>query len=106
MKRAGRNAADEGAFAAADLRPALPAIAVPRLFLWRHGRTEWNAAGRFQGYFELMEMEMMQRAGMTPAQVLAASTRAFSRGTSFNTEMSISISPRLIDGRLYCFATN
>ena len=32
-------------------------------------------AGRFQGYFELMEMEMMQRAGMTPKQVLAASTR-------------------------------
>ncbi len=32
-------------------------------------------AGRFQGYFELMEMEMMQRAGMTPKQVLVASTR-------------------------------
>ena len=32
-------------------------------------------AGRFQGYFELMEMEMMQRAGLTPKQVLAASTR-------------------------------
>jgi imidazolonepropionase-like amidohydrolase len=32
-------------------------------------------AGRFQGYFELMEMEMMQRAGLTPKQVLAAATR-------------------------------
>jgi imidazolonepropionase-like amidohydrolase len=32
-------------------------------------------AGRFQGYFELMEMEMMQEAGLTPKQVLAASTR-------------------------------
>jgi len=32
-------------------------------------------AGRFQGYFELMEMEMMQRAGLTPKQVLASATR-------------------------------
>ena len=31
---------------------ALPAIAVPRLFLWRHGRTEWNATGRFQGQLD------------------------------------------------------
>ena len=31
--------------------------------------------GRFQGYFELMEMEMYQRAGLTPKQVIAASTR-------------------------------
>jgi len=36
-------------------------------------------AGRFQGYFELMEMEMMQRAGLTPKQVLAASTRNAAR---------------------------
>jgi imidazolonepropionase-like amidohydrolase len=36
-------------------------------------------AGRFQGYFELMEMEMMQRAGLTPKQVIAASTRDAAR---------------------------
>jgi imidazolonepropionase-like amidohydrolase len=32
------------------------------------------APGRFQGYFEHMEMHMMAEAGMTPAQVLRAST--------------------------------
>jgi imidazolonepropionase-like amidohydrolase len=32
------------------------------------------APGRFQGYFEHLELEMMQEAGMTPQQVLRAAT--------------------------------
>jgi imidazolonepropionase-like amidohydrolase len=41
--------------------------------------TDTGPTGRFQGYFELMEMEMMARAGMTPRQVLRASTSGAAR---------------------------
>jgi glucosyl-3-phosphoglycerate phosphatase len=29
-----------------------PPLPVPRLVIWRHGRTEWNASGRFQGQLD------------------------------------------------------
>jgi probable phosphoglycerate mutase len=32
--------------------PPSPDLAVPRLVLWRHGRTEWNVTGRFQGQMD------------------------------------------------------
>jgi imidazolonepropionase-like amidohydrolase len=41
--------------------------------------TDTGPAGRFQGYFELMELELMAQAGLTPKQVLAAATREAAR---------------------------
>jgi imidazolonepropionase-like amidohydrolase len=41
--------------------------------------TDTGPAGRFMGYFELMELELMAKAGMTPKQVLIASTRDAAR---------------------------
>ena len=37
--------------------------------------TDTGPVGRFQGYFELMEMEMMVDAGLAPRHVLASATR-------------------------------
>ncbi len=41
--------------------------------------TDTGPAGRFQGYFELMELELMAKAGLSPAQVLASATRTAAR---------------------------
>jgi imidazolonepropionase-like amidohydrolase len=41
--------------------------------------TDTGPIGRFQGYFELMEMELMVKAGMTPRQAIAAATRDAAR---------------------------
>jgi imidazolonepropionase-like amidohydrolase len=38
-----------------------------------------NLVGRWQGYFEHTEMEMMAKAGMTPAQTIAAATSGAAR---------------------------
>jgi hypothetical protein len=43
--------------------------------------------GRFQGYFEWMEMEMMVRAGLTPRQVLASATRDAARCMKLDGEL-------------------
>jgi imidazolonepropionase-like amidohydrolase len=41
--------------------------------------TDTGPPARFQGYFELMELEMMAKAGLTPRQVLASATRDAAR---------------------------
>jgi imidazolonepropionase-like amidohydrolase len=41
--------------------------------------TDTGPAGRFQGYFELMELELMVKAGLTPRQALQSATRDAAR---------------------------
>lgn len=41
--------------------------------------TDTGPTGRFQGYFELMELELMVKAGLTPRQALSAATRDAAR---------------------------
>ena len=41
--------------------------------------TDTGPAGRFQGYFELMELELMAKAGMPPKQILQSATRDAAR---------------------------
>jgi imidazolonepropionase-like amidohydrolase len=41
--------------------------------------TDTGPPARFQGYFELMELELMAGAGLTPRQVLASATRDAAR---------------------------
>ncbi len=50
----------------------VPALPVPRLVLWRHGRTEWNAAGRFQGQLDPPLDEVGRRQARRAAPHLAA----------------------------------
>jgi imidazolonepropionase-like amidohydrolase len=41
--------------------------------------TDTGPTGRFQGYFELMELELMVKAGLTPRQALTSATRDAAR---------------------------
>ncbi len=41
--------------------------------------TDTGPPARFQGYFELMELELMAKAGLSPKQVLASATRDAAR---------------------------
>ena len=41
--------------------------------------TDTGPMGRFQGYFELMELELMAESGLTPREVLRAATRDAAR---------------------------
>jgi imidazolonepropionase-like amidohydrolase len=43
--------------------------------------------GRFVGYFELMEMELMAKAGLTPQQILVSATRDAARCLRIDKEL-------------------
>src|SRR4051812_21044390 len=49
--------------------------------------TDTGPPARFQGYFELMELEMMAGAGLTPKQVLASATRDAARCMKLDAEV-------------------
>jgi imidazolonepropionase-like amidohydrolase len=49
--------------------------------------TDTGPPARFQGYFELMELEMMAKAGLTPQKVLAAATRDAARCMKLDREV-------------------
>jgi imidazolonepropionase-like amidohydrolase len=49
--------------------------------------TDTGPTGRFQGYFELMELELMVKAGMTPKQVITAATRDAARCMKIDREL-------------------
>jgi imidazolonepropionase-like amidohydrolase len=49
--------------------------------------TDTGPPARFQGYFELMELELMAKAGLTPKQVLASATRDAARCMKLDREL-------------------
>lgn len=49
--------------------------------------TDTGPTGRFQGYFELMELELMAKAGMSPRQILTAATRDAARCMKLDTQL-------------------
>jgi len=49
--------------------------------------TDTGPPARFQGYFELMELELMAKAGLTPRQVLASATRDAARCMKIDREV-------------------
>ena len=51
--------------------------------------TDSGPPGRFQGYFEHVEMEMMQRSGLTPLQVLVSATREAARCTRLEKDLGV-----------------
>ena len=57
--------------------PAGPELRVPRLLIWRHGRTEWNATGRFQGQLDApLDAEGRAQAARVAPQLIAAGLSA------------------------------
>jgi imidazolonepropionase-like amidohydrolase len=49
--------------------------------------TDTGPTGRFQGYFELLELELMVKAGLSPRQALAAATRDAARCLKIDREL-------------------
>jgi probable phosphoglycerate mutase len=90
---------------------ALPAIAVPRLLLWRHGRTEWNASGRFQGQLDppldevgrnqaVLAAPHLVAAGLEPEGTVVVSSDLSRAAETAATLVALLGVPLLFDARL------
>jgi probable phosphoglycerate mutase len=92
---------------------------VPRLLVWRHGRTAWNAAGRFQGQLD-PPLDAVGRAqadraapylratGLSPADTVVVSSdlvRAAATATALTDLLGIPlrIDPRLREHGMGCW---
>ncbi|TYP87536.1 histidine phosphatase family protein [Blastococcus xanthinilyticus] len=62
--------------------PGLPELPVTRLVVWRHGRTAWNAAGRFQGQLDPPLDEVGRAQAVHAAPHLVASAALAGRSTA------------------------
>jgi probable phosphoglycerate mutase len=68
---------------------ALPGpLRVPRLVLWRHGRTEWNAAGRFQGRMDPPLDEVGRRQAVESVPHLVESARLDGNAVVVSSDLS------------------
>lgn len=67
------------------MTPALPVLPMSRLVLWRHGRTGWNATGRFQGQLDppldevgrnqaILAAPHLVAAGLAPEETVVVSS--------------------------------
>ena len=88
-----------------------PALPVPRLVLWRHGQTEWNATGRFQGQLDppLDEVGRNQAAlaaphlvatGLPPERTVVVSSDLSRAAETAATLTALLGVPLLLDPRL------
>jgi probable phosphoglycerate mutase len=82
----------------ADALPPLSDLPVPRLVLWRHGRTEWNVSGRFQGQLDppLDDVGRAQVARSAP-QLAAGLPRARSVVVTSDLERAVDTATPLAD---------
>ncbi|MCU1617498.1 MAG: hypothetical protein JWO98_5038, partial [Frankiales bacterium] len=99
--------------------PAPTDLPVPRLLIWRHGRTEWNATGRFQGQLDPpLDDEGRAQASRIAPQLLAAAlgpastvvvssdlTRAAETATALTEILGVPVrlDPRLREQGLGCW---